>query len=54
MTDTLPTKVLVLESEAACAEVAEHVGEQREAALAARTVGLVEILRKTSELVARH
>lgn len=43
-------QVLSFESAAACRLVAEHVEEQREAVVAARTVGLVEMLRMTASL----
>lgn len=45
-----PGQVLVFETPAACKLVAEHVEEQREAILAARTVALVEMLRRTTML----
>lgn len=41
-------QVLSFQSNAACTLVAEHVTEQREAALAAQTVGMVEMLRRTA------
>lgn len=42
--------MLSFESAAACKLVAEHVEDHREGLLAARTVGLVEVLRRVAAL----
>lgn len=43
--------MLSFESASACSLVAEHVEEQRESVVAARTVGLVEMLRRTADIL---
>lgn len=46
----VPGQVLSFKSAGACRLVAEHVEERREAILAFRKVGLVEMLRKVAAM----